>query len=200
MINVLQRRNEIETYLTNLNVTRSKEDSLLAVKDQPVTQKKPVSVVNNPVPKATDTAKAVVTPPKVVQPQPIVSGSFSLIESVPHNVVMILDKVDPVYISEARNAFNRYNREKFSAEIIEIKKDAIDNDRNILIFSQFASANQAMLYADKIKRSAAAEVSWLPAAKYSFIIISDANLQVLKANKDLQGYIKLLNTKYPGKF
>jgi len=113
---------------------------------------------------------------------------------------MILDKVDPVYISEARNAFNRYNREKFSGQLIEIVREVIGKDKNILIFSKFPNAAAAITYADKLKKNAAAEVSWLPAAKYSFSIISDSDLQVLKNNKDLQGYSKLLNNKYPGKF
>lgn len=200
MISVLTRRKEIEDYLTNLNISRSKEDSLIAINDKFSAQNKPLSEVKKPVTKGADTSRVVIVQPKIVTPQPIVSGSFSFIETVPHNVLMILNKVDPVYVSEARNAFIRYNREKFSSQNIEIKKDAIDIDRNILIFSQFATAGEALIYADKLKRSAASEVSWLPAAKYSFIIISDANLQVLKTNKDLQGYIKLLNTKYPGNF
>ena len=118
----------------------------------------------------------------------------------PHHVIMILDKVDPVYVSEARNAFNRYNRDKFAGQEITIVKDVIDKDKNILVFSKFLDANAAINYFDRIKKNAASEVSWLPANKYSFLMISDANLQVLKANRDFQGYIKLLNSKYPGKF
>jgi hypothetical protein len=130
----------------------------------------------------------------------VVTGTFSFNESEAQNVVMVLNKVDGVYIGEARNAFNRYNREKSAGQNIEITRDAIDKDRAILIFSKFADAASAITYADRLKKSAATEVSWLPAAKYSFIIISDANLQILKSNLDLQGYINLLNSKYPGKF
>ena len=39
-----------------------------------------------------------------------------------------------------------------------------------------------------------------PYAQGLLNINEGGNLQVLKANKDLQGYIKLLNNKYPGKF
>ena len=73
-------------------------------------------------------------------------------------------------------------------------------NKNILIFSKFPDANAAIIYADRLKKNAPTEVSWLPINKYSFLIISDANLQVLKGNKDMPGYIKLLNSKYPGKF
>jgi hypothetical protein len=172
------------------------------VNDDPA-EKKPVPQTNTkPEPPKTvipEEKKEVVTP-KPVTPQPITNGTFTFNEGEAQNVLMILDKVDPVYVGEARNAFNRYNREKFPGQQIEILRDAIDKDRSILVFSKFPDANTAITYFDRLKKNAATEVSWLPAAKYSFLIISDANLQVLKANKDLAGYIKLLNSKYPGKF
>nr|MBA2563405.1 hypothetical protein [Chitinophagaceae bacterium] len=101
---------------------------------------------------------------------------------------------------EARNAFNRYNREKFSGQNIEILKEVIDKDKSLLVFRQFADAPTAVTYTDKIKKDAVAEVSWLPANKYSFFIISDANLQLLKLNKDFESYLKLLSNALPGKF
>ena len=201
MIDVLKRRKQIEGYLTNLKVTRVDEDKMIVVNDEP-TQQKIITQPNkteHPKPVVPEDKKEIVEP-QVIKPQPVTNGTFTFVAEEAQNVVMILDKVDPVYISEARNAFNRYNREKFSGQTIEINKDAFDKDRNFLIFSKFPDANAAIIYADRLKKNAPAEVSWLPASKYSFVIISDANLQVLKANKDLAGYIKLLNTKYPGKF
>ena len=203
MIDVLSRRKQIEGYLTNLNIKRAEEDKPIVINDEPA-EKKPVQQINKPEqPKTTvpeEKKEVVTTQPQPVTPSPVTNGTFTFVEGDAQNVVMILDKVDPVYVGEARNAFNRYNREKFSAQAIEITRDAIDKDRNILIFSKFPDANAAIMYADRLKKNAPGEVSWLPANKYSFIIISDANLQVLKSNKDLAGYIKLLNSKYPGKF
>ncbi|MDB5222215.1 MAG: hypothetical protein JWN83_882 [Chitinophagaceae bacterium] len=200
MIDVLNRRKQIEGYLTSLNIKRYDEDKPVVINDEPA-EKKPIQT-NKPVQPKTvvPEEKKEVVQPQPIKPQPITNGTFTFIEEEAQNVVMILDKVDPVYISEARNAFNRYNREKFSGQPIEITKDAVDKDRNILIFSKFPDANAAIIYADRLKKNAPAEISWLPANKYFFLIISDANLQVLKVNKDLPGYIKLLNTKYPGKF
>ena len=201
MIDVLKRRKQIEGYLTNLNIKRVDEDKMIVINDQPAEKK---LVTQNPIIPQPKTVmpedKKEVAQPQVIKPQPVTNGTFTFVAEEPQNVVMILDKVDPVYISEARNAFNRYNREKFSGQTIDIVKDAFDKDRNFLIFSKFPDANAAIVYADRLKKNAPSEVSWLPANKYSFVIISDANLQVLKANKDLAGYIKLLNTKYPGKY
>lgn len=201
MIDVLKRRNEIEGYLTNLKVDRAKDDSAIVVNNNPpvtnqnvpANNNQPKSNVVNPPANNQSPAKQ----PNTTQP---VNTAFNFDAASPHYVVMVLDKVDAVYISEARNALNRYNREKFSGQTIDITKEVIDADKAILVFKQFANADAAIDYATKIKKGAPGEVSWLPANKYSFIIISDANLQTLKSNKDIPGYINILKSRYPGKF
>jgi len=202
MIDVLKRRSQIESYLTDLNITRATEDQVTILDDSPAQPK----VINQPKveqPKVTvPEPKAEIPQPKPIEvkPQPITNGTYTFIAEQPQNVLMILDKVDPVYISEARNALNRYNREKFSGQPIEIIREVIDKERSMLVFSNFADANAAIVYMDRLKKNAASEISWLPANKYSFLIMSVDNLQILKINKDFSGYIKLLNSKYPGKF
>ena len=130
----------------------------------------------------------------------VINTSFNFVPDSPQFVAMLLDKVDPVYISEARNAFVRYNREKYSKEPIEIVKEVIDKDKSLLVFRQFTDAVSAVMYADKIKKDAKVEISWLPVNKYSFFIISDANLQLLKSNKEIENYLKVLRNALPGKF
>lgn len=195
---VLGRRKEIEQYLTNLQITRMEEEKILMPDD--------TKVVTAPINKPAITTPAVINKPSVPKVVPdtvkktVSSGSFVLKPLTTHFVVMVLDKVDGVYVNESKNAFDRYNRTKFYSTPITITKDAIDADRKILIFSQFLIADEALDYYDKIKRAAPSEISWLPAAKYSFIIINDENLQLLKANGKLDEYKKLLNTQYPGRF
>ena len=190
MIDVLKRRAEIEKYLTSLEVTRADDDKPIKAQDKPV----PV-VTNPPAAPAPDKKDSINIPPP-----PLSSGPFVMALTTPHHVIMILDKVDQVYVNEAKNAFTRFNRENFYGQSININKDAVDADRSLLVISPFPDANTAMQYYDKIKRSAASEVSWLPANKYSFMIITEENLQKLKANKDISGYKNLLNTQFPNKF
>lgn len=190
MIDVLKRRAEIEKYLTSLEVTRADDDKPIKVADKPVP-----AVTNTPTPPAPVKKDSINVPPP-----PLSSGPFVMALTAPHHVIMILDKVDQVYVNEAKNAFTRFNRENFYGQPINIDKDALDADRSLLVISSFPDANTAMQYYDKIKRSAASEVSWLPANKYSFMIITGENLQKLKANKDISGYKNLLNTQFPNKF
>ena len=186
MIDVLRRRGEIEKYLTSLQITRAEENQLTT----PVT---PLAV-NKPVapPVVKDTV-AKVAPP-------LSSGPFVMALNAPHHVLMILNKVDQVYITEARNAFIRYNRENYYGQTININKDALDADNNLLVITSFPDAATALQYATKIKKDAASEISWLPANKYSFLIITEENLQLLKTNKNITGYKALLNTQFPNRF
>ncbi len=219
LIDVLKRRKEIEEYLTKLEITRMKEDAPIKVDSgavaatRQVQQQGPVvirpkdSTLTQPVivmPKDSTVKQPVILPAPVkdsVKKAPqLTLGPFAMDTAAAHYVLMILDKVDPVYVNEAKNAFVRYSREGYRAVPLEVNKDTLDKDRNLLVFSKFDNAGAALQYCDKLKRVAPSEVSWLPAAKYSFLIITDDNLLRLKTNKDLINYKILLNKQFPGKF
>jgi tetratricopeptide (TPR) repeat protein len=204
MMDVLKRRKSIENYLTDLKVVREKEDTQLVVYDDPTiirrisTDSVKKILVRNDSNLISPVMKKI---EPLIKPVPVVTnGTFSFDSYEPQFVMVILAKVDPVYTSEAKNAFTRYNRENFYAQNIEITKDTLDSVRTLLIFAPFDNADAALKYMNRLKRDAPAEISWLPANKYSFYIISNPNLALLKENKNLQGYLDLLNKKYPGKF
>jgi hypothetical protein len=55
--------------------------------------------------------------------------------------------------------------------------------------SGFENAAVALVYMQNVQEVASTQiVPWLPAGKYSFLIISKDNLEVLKNNLDLEGY------------
>lgn len=204
MIDVLNKRDSIENYLTNLHVERAKDDSQIVVFDDakiinnikaPVVNKEKVAKPNE----ITAPAKIELNPDKKLAP-PVKNAAFTFDPTEPQYVMMVLTKVDPVYASEARNAFIRYNNQHSYSVNFQIAKDTLDTDRMLLLFSPFIDASEAIKYRDKLKTDAPLQVSWLPAQKYGFYIISQVNLDILKENKNLQNYIDLLNQKYPGKF
>jgi cell division septation protein DedD len=157
----------------------------------PVAQQPPVAV-NKPVTNPTIPT----TPP--AQPEPLVLTNNA---TTPHYVAIVLNKVDPVYVNEARNAFNRYNREEYAAKGFTVNNRSVSDEIKLVLIGTFANANEAITYIDKTKKLAATEiVPWLPAAKYSFIIITDNNLQVLMNTKDVNALKNFLQQNYPGKF
>ncbi|HAZ92167.1 MAG TPA: hypothetical protein DCX70_01925, partial [Chitinophagaceae bacterium] len=204
LIEVLGRRAQIETYLTNLEVTRANEEKIIVGDEtaQPVETKKPfqqVAVV--PVKTIASTTIKPQTSDSLIKILPqFKSGAFALEPEKPQMVIMIMDKVDPVYVNEAKNAMNRYNRGNYNYRNITVNKDALDADKALLVFSSFNNAAEAIAYYDKVKKAAPSEISWLQPSKYYFLIISDANLTVLKINKDIPAYRNLLNTNFGNKF
>ena len=112
-----------------------------------------------------------------------------------------MDKVDGVYQSEAKNAFNRYNKEKFYTQQIDISASKIDDRYSIVLEGPFANAAAAIEYIDKVRPIAKSRIlPWLSVEKYSFIVISQSNLEILKTTKDMDAYKQLLQTAVPGKF
>jgi tetratricopeptide (TPR) repeat protein len=202
LINVLRRRKEIEDYLANLQVTRAKDDETISIPDDTV------AVAPVEVKKVADSSVKKITPPVAVKDSvkkalpvaPVPANQFSFNTTSSQHVIMIMEKVDNTYATEARNAFIRYNDEEFYSKQYTIDKVSIDNDHIMLVISPFANADEAMLYFNKINAAAPNEISWLPANKYYFEIISDESLQLLEKNKDLTGYKNLLKLQYPGKF
>jgi hypothetical protein len=77
----------------------------------------------------------------------------------------------------------------------------LDADNRLLIINPFKDAAEAITYIDNTLPKTSTEIiPWLKGGKYSFIILSDKNYDLLKANKDLDNYKTFLNQYFPGKF
>jgi tetratricopeptide (TPR) repeat protein len=208
LLEVLTRRKEIETYLTNLQVQREGEDTS---NNKVTTEQKPVVQAQQPISKNENAVVQNKVPPPVV-PQPIRKDSvqnttpaaktyYTFSAQAPQMVMVALDKVDPVYVTETRNAFNRYNRENYYNKTFEINNMALDDNLRLVVIKPFENAETALDYINKAKKVSASDIiPWLPADKYSFYLISAANLDVLLSTKDLKQYKQEMTNAYPGKF
>ncbi|MEX0635994.1 MAG: tetratricopeptide repeat protein, partial [Ferruginibacter sp.] len=200
---VLGRRKEIEAYLNSLQVIREEEDIIIVADEK------------EPLKKTTTASPVAIVPPVKVQPiikqpsrrdssaaiKPIaMAAGFAIQPEIAHYVVMLLDRVDGVYINEAKNAVIRFNKESMATSKLIINRDTLDAARTMFLLTSFTDAPSAIAYMDKLKKAAPREMSWLPNNKYSFFVISENNLQLLKTNKDLEGYRKLLNESLGNKF
>ncbi|HEX8314776.1 MAG TPA: hypothetical protein VF609_07285, partial [Flavisolibacter sp.] len=166
------------------------------VAKKPIVQKPKTDtlVKKAPVQKPADTTAKKPVPPKS-------SSGYAYEANTGHSVVIILDKVDPVFVNEARNAFFRFNREKYSAQSLDAQIVPLTADIKLLLITGFASAQTATEYAQRAKVLAPSEIiPWLTGNKYTFTIISAPNLEVLKTKPDISAYKKFLEQHLPGKF
>jgi outer membrane protein assembly factor BamD (BamD/ComL family) len=213
LVDVLSRRQQIEDYLTQLEVQMPQADPAVVITDTSTLKNiKSATVAANPVKDNQQPVKAV-----AVEKQPgaktsvdslkvakIASGTpsaYSLDMQSPHLVMLIMEKVDPVYVNEAKNAFVRYHREKYYAKYLEVTPNPLTADIQLLLFGKFDNAAAAIEYVEKTKRLAPSEIiPWMPAAKYSFVIITSSNLDILNGTKNMGDYKKFITQNYPGIF
>ncbi len=228
LLNVLNRREEIENELRNMVINMPEQDTTtryrqiditptpvkdsarvitepVVVKTKPLTdsltnqQQQPVKPANNEVAgklKVIDSL-AKQQPVKPVSTDP----TFAFDSEAPHYVIILLTKVDPIFVNEAKNAFSRYNRDTYYNKQMQAELIEIDTDNRLLLISPFKNAPEAMTYIDQTRPKTANEIiPWLKGGKYSYSIITDKNLEILKNYKDLDKYKQFLDKNIPGKF
>lgn len=213
MLDVLTRRRQIEEELSRLQIERPVEDTVKVVQQpvQPVEEpiaspsakrdslisKPKADVVINTAPKNlvdTMAKKQIVVPQKN-------NTVYRFEPSLKHFAVVILDKVDAVFSGETKNAFARFNREKYYNQTLPVNSLDLDSAHKLVLIGEFNSAQEALDYMQQAKRLAPREIiPWLKPEKYSFSILSQNNLEVLQNRKDLEQYRKFLEQNLPGKF
>ena len=205
MIQVLARRNQIEEELRNLNIVRPQEDTIVvedfvptpeALKRDSTVLQKNIVIINTPGPKPrTDSGIS-----KTYIPPPVISA-YNYDANAKHYVMIILNKVDNVFGNEAKNGFNRYNKERYYNLPLTNQVVPLDADNKLLLIGNFSNILQATEYVQKAISLAPREIiPWLKADKYSFTIISEKNLEVLKNKLDLSNYKDFLEKNSGLKF
>lgn len=116
-------------------------------------------------------------------------------------LVLVLNKVDPIFVNESRNAFLRYNQMLSLKRPLTIQVSKLNDPINLLLFGPFTNADEAIAYMDRVRPMTASRIlPWIPANKFSYSLISPANLALLMESKDLDGYIGFLKELFPDKF
>ena len=203
LMDVLKRRAQIEEELRNMVVTRA-TDSTAGRTVTPVVITKPKAdtsaVVKPPVTVVTNT-KPVADSSAVTPPAPKNNSAFVYSPNEAHYVAVLLNKVDPVFVNEARNAFARYNRDTYYNKTYSVDLFQLDAENRLLLIAPFPNAQDAIKYMDAAKPKTPTEIlPWLKGGKYNFLILTDGNFDILKSNLKTEDYRNFLNQYWPGKF
>ncbi len=204
MIDVLKRRKEIEAHLSNYNEEKHEDD---VVKRIDLSESSNTKIIAAPTVKLDSIVKKVNISAKPINikidAKPIIyeAKTFQFVPTDAHFVILILDKVDATFTGEVKNAFNRFNKERYYNQKLDITSTSINPQYSLMLIGPFVNAGDAINYIDKTRPSAAGRiVPWLQATKYTFSIISNNNLDILKTGKDVAGYTQFLKSIFPDKF
>jgi outer membrane protein assembly factor BamD (BamD/ComL family) len=208
--NALSRRTIIEHELELLKINKTSIDT---TKKEVVSATAPVIKNNTPPTTNTSTVKAPITKPVaaitpkpkqdtvkaiVAAPKPIVYP-YTNNENEEHYVGIVLNKVENNFASEVKNSLIVYNRT--AGRVLIIDNVMLNTDTRIVLLQSFNNAVNAISYATTTQTKAPTEIMpWLAKEKYSFLIISKKNLDILKNTKNIQQYKDYLETIYPGIF
>ncbi|MFM7671256.1 MAG: tetratricopeptide repeat protein [Bacteroidota bacterium] len=193
LIRVLARRDSIEQELKNYQPAAPNNtlpDTLQTKKSAPTkvspAPPPPVKVI----PTKTDSTVA-------QQKTPL----FSYRPSAPHQVLVILQEVDPVFANEAKNSVFRYNRTHFYNTTFELELVALNEKQQLLLIGPFADATAALSYLKEARQKAPTEIfSWLGANRYRFGLIDAENLNKVRSAKNYEPYETFLQKEHPDLF
>lgn len=204
LLTVLNRRKQIEEELRNLDITRPDDTSRISM--QPPSYQLKRNDSNLLKPKVTIKKDSLATKNSATQkkdegikkapPAQVNNSIYSYDPNDAHYAVVVLNKVDEVFVSEARNAFDRYTRELPNGQGLQVQVVPVSGDVNLLLIGPFPAAASSIDYAQKTKPKTSTEiVPWLKGSNYTYSIISEANLQKVKAAKDFSAYDKYISGK-----
>ncbi|KYP13579.1 tetratricopeptide repeat protein [Flavihumibacter sp. CACIAM 22H1] len=206
LIDVLRRRKEIEDYLANLDVQRQPEDS---TRFQPIPT---VETVKAPAPRETRAAtkqtvtrieqpKTDSTRLKKEAPKLPVTNLFNRHAEQPHFVVLVLTNVDPVYVNETKNAFDRYHREKYYNQPMNVSITSLSDTVKLVSIRGMVNEAAAMEYIQKAKPLAEKEIiPWMKKENYYFMPVAEDNLNLLLDSSNLPAYRSFLQQIFPNQF
>lgn len=199
MIDVLSRRKEIENYLSQLETSTQNTTSV----NKPINTKVEDKIENSTKKEETKLIKKEeIDENKIKENTTIETSSIYKVNATSqHYVVIVLDKVDEVFVSEAKNAFNRYNREKYYNQKIDLQLYKLNEQIDFILQGPFSADSLAIDYVEKTRPFTASRIlPWLVGEKYSYLIINNENLEILKKLKDIKSYKEFINNTYPNKF
>jgi len=188
-----------------MNTIRAKEDTVEWVDDRPLTRQtvETIKIVNAPIAVKEQDPKEIIkidtTALKVTFPDKKQGGYQFDINEI-QMVLVLLKNVDVVYINEAKRALAKYHSRNSVYQSLQLSQDKIE-ELNFLGLSDFPNVNAAIDYINNVKALGPKEIfPWLPAEKYSLLMISPANYKLMMAEHKLDPYLQFIRQQLPGKF
>ena len=189
MIEILKKRKQIEEYLSNLD-SNGHYDSALAKMN--AAMKDSIAMANLLKEKERQNVLKI--------DSSLIGKDFKYNPNEPHYAVLLLDKVDDVFIKETVTSINKYNKEKLTNSTLIVSTLKLNEQYHLILIGTLSNAPNGLSYIDDIKPQTIKILPWLPTFKYTYSLIGISNLEVLKANNNMDKYKQFLQKIFPGKF
>ena len=123
------------------------------------------------------------------------STNYRLEKNKTHYFVFIFNQKD-VNVNQLNFKFVAFNVDFYLNDNLTIEREKFDEDYMFFQVISFKNAKEAEIYQKKLSENESRFKEEIPSNDYRHFIISESNLNLLKAEKDLAGYLNFLKTNY----
>ncbi len=184
MIDVLKRRKQIEEHLASLD-SNGVYDSALVARNAAIRD---------------SLAKLPPKEEEYVKDMSLLGKPFVHNPNEPHYAVLLLEKVDDVFLTETKKSFTKYNYDSYSGNPPQVKLAKLNKDYTLVLLGPLTNAINGLNYITKTQPQTTKILPWLPTFKYTYTLIGVSNLDILRVNNNLTEYKKFLKGIFPDKF
>ena len=164
----LKNRNQIETYLNNLNLSKEILDTSALVNPAAISK-----------PNKKDTAAAPI----------IASLPFTNDSSEQYYIAFATQKVSAAFVKEMQTAFTYLNNEEFIKQKLNVTYVQFNENSYIVWVGPFVNNLDAKTYINKVKPRLSTEIiSFVPSKQYEIYLLSKSNILLIKDEADLKQY------------
>jgi hypothetical protein len=114
--------------------------------------------------------------------------------------MLLFENIDPVYKSEAQNAFQRFNSKTRGAEEVKSQLHNPNDEFSWLQIGPFPAMASTLGYYDDVTANIKSIIPWLSPEKYQLLIMSEKNMDTFKVRKDVSEYLLFIRQYIKGKF
>ena len=164
----LKNRKQIETYLSNLNLSKEILDTSTLVNTAAISK-----------PNKKDTAAAPI----------IASLPFTNDSSEQYYIAFATQKVSAAFVKEMQTAFTYLNNEEFIKQKLNVTYVQFNENSYIVWVGPFVNNLDAKTYINKVKPRLSTEIiSFVPSKQYEIYLLSKSNILLIKDEADLKQY------------
>ena len=113
-----------------------------------------------------------------------------------HSAVIVFNKIDKTNLDKLQFELEKFNKQDKATSLVFSNTLQLDENNTLLLFDEFRNADSAIAYVNILKKAIPGKFTWLKPKDYSFIIISQSNLNLLITNKRFDDYKKVFKNIY----
>ena len=190
----LKNRNQTESYLSNLNISKeildtSAQVNSAVIKIDSSSSSKVVPLITSTQITSTKITSIEKTSAKLATSPLIAPLPFTNDSSEQYYIAFATQKVSAAFVKEMQTAFTYLNNDEFAKQKLNVTYVQFNENSYIVWIGPFVNNLDAKTYINKVKPRLSTEIiSFVPSKQYEIYLLSKSNILLIKDEADLKQY------------